>query len=123
MDWLSAQQALLSLYQKQEAWLEAATVAGLMFDALPERGDIARIASLLYLRVNQYGMAEYYARNAIQYMPTLDVEEQGNYYLSLAEALFRSGDKNEALEVLDKLLVMQPMNQKALAIRQRISRP
>lgn len=123
MDWLSAQQALLSLYQEQEAWLEAATVAGLMFDALPERGDIARIASLLYLRVNQLGLAEYYARKAIQYMPTLGLEEQGNYYLSLGETLFKSGDVNGAIEVLDALLVMQPMNQKALAIRQRISPP
>ncbi len=123
MDWLSAQQALLALYQKQEAWLEAATVAGLMFDALPERGDVARIASLLYLRVNQLGLAEYYAHNAIRYMPTIGLEEQGNYYLSLGEILFKSGDVSGALEILDKLLVMQPTNQKALAIRQRISPP
>lgn len=123
MDWLSAQQALLAQYQQQESWLEAATVAGLMFDALPERGDIARIASLLYLRVNQLGLAEYYARNAIQFMPTVGLEEQGNYYLSLAETLFKSGDRPGALEVLDKLLVQQPTNQKALAIRQRITPP
>jgi tetratricopeptide (TPR) repeat protein len=118
--WLNTQQQLLTILQQQGNILEAAKVAGLLHDALPDEADAARVASLLYLQINELGLGEYYARRALN-ISTNEKQIIPNYYLTLAEIVFKSGKVNEALSILNDLLRAEPNNQRALAIKQIIS--
>lgn len=118
--WISTQQELLVLLQQQNNIPEAAKAAGVLHDAIPDQSDAARVASLLYLQINQLGLAEHYARRALL------IEKQknqinANYFLTLAEILFKSGAVAESIQLLDELLVLEPSNSRALAIKQQIS--
>lgn len=114
--WLTTQQALLSLLQRQQNIPEAAKAAGLLYDALPNEHSVARAASLLYLRINDLGLAEYYARKALLTSPNAPA----NFQLTLAEIMYKSGDTNAAVKLLDSLLQTEPDNQRARAIKQQI---
>ncbi|MBF7072686.1 hypothetical protein ISG33_04645 [Glaciecola sp. MH2013] len=135
MQWLEAQQSLLTLYQEQGDWLSAATVAGLLFDSLPNnqietRKQTARIASQLYLKAKQASLAEYYARRALNLLKTSSGEitntevgkrDLANFTLTLAEALFKSGNRDESLQRINALLAQQPNHRRALSIKHMIS--
>lgn len=110
--WLSNQQAQLSYFQHVSDFERAANSAGLLFDALPNQADAARAASLLYLQSNHLSMALYYAIRAVE----LD-SNNANYRLSLAQIYFALGDQTQAIVELDKLLELQPNNQRAKQIK------
>jgi hypothetical protein len=119
--WLSTQAELLIQFQQQKQLRKAANAAGILFDALPNKIEAARAASLLYLQSNELGLAEYYARRTLQLhsaKPTGDFNP--NYHLTLAEIVFKSGNKAEAVTILDELLSIQANNSRALAIKQQI---
>ncbi|MFQ3250738.1 MAG: lysophospholipase L1-like esterase [Glaciecola sp.] len=121
--WLTGQPELLVLLQNQNNIAEAALAAALLFDALPNEIEAARVASLLYLKSNELGLAEYYARRTLAVSKLNNKQMQNidsNYYLTLAEIIFKSGNTNEAIAILDELLSMQPNNQRARAIKQQI---
>ena len=121
--WLTSQQTLLVLLQQQNNIAEAAKAAGLLFDALPHEIEAARVASLLYLQTNQLGFAEHYARRALQVWKSKNEPANStiaNYYLTLAEIIFKSGNVPEAIAVLDDLLSVDKNNQRALTIKQQI---
>jgi hypothetical protein len=118
--WLSTQQTLLTVLQEQGNLPEAAKAAGLLHDALPSEAETARVASLLYLQINELGLGEYYARRALD-ISTHQGQIIANYYLTLAEIVFKSGNLQEALSILDDLLLVEPDNQRALAIKRLIS--
>jgi tetratricopeptide (TPR) repeat protein len=109
--------------QKQNNINEAAKSAALLFDALPNEIEAARVASLLYLQSNELGLAEYYARRTLALGKLNNNEMQKinpNYFLTLAEVMYKSGNTKEAIAVLDELLSIQPNNQRASAIKQQI---
>ena len=108
-DWLTQQQVLLSEYQQQENFEQAAQVAGAMFDALPSNHQAAAVATQLYLRCNKLRMAHYHARQAV-----LLAEDNINYRLTFAEVLFKRGLKSQSIAQLEQVLVLQPNNPSAL---------
>ncbi|WP_148277376.1 hypothetical protein [Brumicola pallidula] len=118
--WLTSQQALLLLLQQQGNISEAAKAAGVLYDALPNENEVARIASLLYLQIDEFGLAEFYARRALL-VSNNGATMNANYYLTLAEIVFKSGDVLEAISVLNRLLEIEPDNKRAMAIKQQIS--
>lgn len=118
--WLSTQQQLLTILQQQGNIPDAAKAAGLLHDALPGEAEAARVASLLYLQINELDLGEYYARRALD-ISTNENQIIANYYLTLAEIVFKSGKVDQALSILDDLLRLEPDNQRALTIKQLIS--
>jgi lysophospholipase L1-like esterase len=115
--WISTQQALLAYYQKNNKTERAANVAGVLFDAIPNQHNTARVASLLYLRANILPFAKYYALKAVS-LNKADV----NYRLTLAEIYFKLGNKTQSLATLNSVLAIEPNNQRAKQIKTQISR-
>lgn len=131
--WLDTQQALLKYYQdaatsgttklqndtssQQRYYTErAANVAGLLFDALPTQSHNARVASVLYLRANILPMAKYYAIQAVRLSP-----KNINYALTLAEIYYKLAQTQASVEQLNKVLSIDPNNQRAKQIKTYIS--
>ena len=106
--WLSIQQRLLSHYQKQHKLPEAAKIAGVLFDALPHRGQIASVAALLYRDIQDFGMAVYYARKASGLEP-----QNLSYKMTLAQLYYRNQQLNKAITILQQVLSIEPSHQKA----------
>ena len=104
-EWIEQQQTLLNVYQRNERTLDAAIVAGVLFDALKTNHQVANIASLLFTRADHLRLAHYYARQAI----TLD-EDNISYRLSYAEILFKRGLKEQSRAQLEYVLQLDPDN-------------
>ncbi len=118
--WITTQQELLVILQQQNNLSEAAKAAGLIYDALPNETDAARVASLLYLEINELGFAEFYARRAL--LDSVNNNEiNANYYLTLAEVIFKSGDVSGAISILDELLKLEPNNTRAITIKKQLN--
>jgi len=118
--WITTQQELLVLLQQQNNISEAAKAAGLLYDALPNETEAARVASLLYLGIDELGFAEFYARRAL----TDSIQSNktnANYYLTLAEIIFKSGDISGAVSILDELLELEPTNTRAITIKNQLN--
>jgi len=115
-NWIDTQSRLASVLQQQQKWREAAIALGSLYDAIPNNIDAARGASLLYLRINELSLAHYYALRAYRSRP-----EDANFGLSLAEILFKSGNKAGAISMLDEVISKHPDMQKALSIKQMIN--
>ena len=107
-DWLKQQQQLLTEYQQQSDFNQAAQVASVMFDALPTNHQAAAVASQLYLRINNLRMAHYHARQAV-----LLADGNTRYRLTLAEALFKRGLKQQSVAQLQQVLELDPSNESA----------
>ena len=118
--WITTQQELLVLLQQQNNVSEAAKAAGLLYDALPNETEAARVASLLYLEINELSFAEFYARRALADSIKNDTTN-ANYYLTLAEIIFKSGDISGAVSILDKLLEIEPNNARAINIKNQLN--
>ena len=115
--WISIQQALLAYYQHAQEFERAANIAGLLFDAIPNQDQVARVASLLYLQANILPMAQYYALQAVMLNP-----QDTNYRLSLAEIYYKLGNTSGAIATLNVVLGIDPNNQRAAQIKIQISR-
>ena len=118
--WITTQQELLVLLQQQNNVSEAAKAAGLLYDALPNETEAARVASLLYLEINELSFAEFYARRALL-TSIKNNKINANYYLTLAEITFKSGDISGAISILDKLLEIEPNNKRAINIKNQLN--
>lgn len=118
--WITTQQQLLVILQQQNNTSEAAKAAGLLYDALPNETEAARAASLLYLDINELGFAEFYARRALADSIKNDTTN-ANYYLTLAEIIFKSGDISGAVSILDELLEIEPNNTRAINIKNQLN--
>ncbi|MCU7554252.1 hypothetical protein OCL06_06550 [Alteromonas sp. ASW11-19] len=93
--WLAQQPRLLTWYQQQEDWESAANVAAALASALPFKADIAQVAAQLSLRAGRPFRAWYFARQAV----THD-NNSLMYQLTLAESLFKAGQKSAAIRQL-----------------------
>ncbi len=118
--WITTQQQLLVILQQQNNTSEAAKAAGLLYDALPNETEAARAASLLYLDINELGFAEFYARRALADSIKNDTTN-ANYYLTLAEIIFKSGDISGAVSILNELLEIEPNNTRAINIKNQLN--
>lgn len=118
--WITTQQELLVIIQQQNNMSEAAKAAGLLYDALPNETEAARVASLLYLEINELGFAEFYARRALLNSIKND-KINANYYLTLAEVIYKSGDISGATSILNELLEIEPNNTRALTIKNQLN--
>lgn len=118
--WITTQQELLVILQQQNNISEAAKAAGLLYDALPNETEVARVASLLYLDINELGFAEFYARRALADSIKND-KTNANYYLTLAEIIFKSGDISGATSILNELLEIEPNNTRAINIKNQLN--
>jgi tetratricopeptide (TPR) repeat protein len=118
--WITTQQQLLVILQQQNNTSEAAKAAGLLYDALPNETEAARAASLLYLDINELGFAEFYARRALADSIKNDTTN-ANYYLTLAEIIFKSGDISGAVSILNELLKIEPNNTRAINIKNQLN--
>jgi len=114
--WLSLQQQLLVQYQKQGDFAEAAKIAALLTDAIPQQHQTAYIAGQLYFKINDLDMAQYYHLRAVSISP-----ENINYLLSLAQDYFALRNYSMSKNTLQKILLIDPENKAALFYSQQIS--
>jgi tetratricopeptide (TPR) repeat protein len=106
--WLQIQQDQLAYYQKQQQLPEAAKVAGILFDALPNNSKIAEVASLLYRDNQDPTMAYYYARKASELQP-----DNTEYLMNLAQMQFQLKRRDAAIRSLQAVLLIDPKHNNA----------
>ncbi len=107
-DWLVSMNELLQLYQRQNRVKEAAKVAGIMYDAIPEQHRIAYIAGQLYYRSGDTAMALFYHRQAVALQ-----SENVNYLLMAARSHYANQQLGSSVELLEKAVQLDPTNQQA----------
>jgi tetratricopeptide (TPR) repeat protein len=114
--WLEVQQALLSTYQQNKDLPQAAKVAGILFDALPQKADIAQIASKLYRDNQDFTLAYYYARKAHE------LESQNiSYLLTLAQMQYQTKRLDKAISSLEQVLGLSPAHKEAQYYLQQLT--
>lgn len=92
---LSQLPGLITFYQQQGRWPEAANASAALASALPFNAETSQLAAQIALRAGQPGRAWFFARQAA----TLDT---GNisYQLTLAESQFKAGKRHLAIKQL-----------------------
>jgi len=106
--WIQVQQDMLTHYQQQGNRAEAAKVAGILFDALPYKAQIADIARKLYTSVQDLSLAHYYAQKALAIEPN-----NTSLKLGLAESYYRLKRPHKAIAELTEILNLQPNHTQA----------
>jgi len=106
--WMAIQQQMLSHYQTENKPVEAAKVAGILFDALVHNAKIADLARRLYANIQDMPMAYYYAKQAVNLLP-----QHIPYKLNLAQILYNLKRDDEAIIELKAVLKLQPNHPKA----------
>lgn len=115
LSWLDASQQLLEYYQQQKQPAEAAKVAGLLFDSLPDQHQVAYVAGQLYFAAEDLPLAIYYQLRAVALAPT-----QLNYRMMLARSYFFAGKLEQSLAQLEQVLQQDPQHQAATQQLQRL---
>lgn len=114
--WLAAQQELLGYYQREKEPGEAARMAALLFDAIPNQARTAYVAGQLYFDARDWPMALYYHKKAIQLAP------ENTDYLMMAGRSFMANNQPEgALAVVERVLAIDPDHKVARYQQGRIS--
>lgn len=116
LSWLDASQQLLEYYQQQKQPAEAAKVAGLLFDSLPDQHQVAYVAGQLYFAAEDLPLAIYYQLRAVELAPV-----QLNYRMMLARSYFFAGKLEQSIAQLEQVLQQDPQHQAAKQQLQRIS--
>ncbi|PCH96204.1 MAG: hypothetical protein COB83_06295 [Gammaproteobacteria bacterium] len=93
--WLKTQQDLLVKYQQRNEILEAAKIAGTMSSAMVDNAEISYIAGQLYQQLNDWQMASYYHKKALQLQ-----SDKVQYLLALAQDYFLLKRYQQSLSVL-----------------------
>jgi len=108
--WLALQNKLMKAYQQNGEHLQAARVAGIIVDALPlstigaaEQANL--IAGQLYMKVQDYALAQYYQQRALSLNPT-----NSNYILILAQSAFLNEEFEYSLDLLKQAKQLDPTN-------------
>lgn len=114
-EWLETMEEMLTQYQRQDKFAEAAKVAAIMFDAIPEQHQIAYIAGQLYFKINDLPMALYYHKKAL----ALD-SQNVNYILMTARSYYMNRDLVSSIRLLEQAVNLAPNNQQAKFQLQRI---
>jgi len=114
-DWLLRHKEMLEHYQKSKQPKLAARIAGLIVDAFPEQAKAAWVAGQLYFEIGDKPMALYYHRRALSLSP-INIQ----YLLSVARSFYINGRKRDAIEILERVLVIKPKNNVAVTQKRRI---
>lgn len=104
-DWLALQYELQQAYIADNNFTEAARVAGVIADALPNSAEALNFASQLYMRLSDFDMAIYYQQKALSFKPN-DL----NSMLNLAHSFFLTRQFEQSLTVLKQAQKIQPDN-------------
>jgi tetratricopeptide (TPR) repeat protein len=102
-DWLTINQQLLTFYQQQQDYPEAAKIAGLLADALPNKTELVFIAGMLYKKAQNLPLSIYYLNKAVKYKVN-PVQAR----LSLAQNYYLLGEKAKSLSLLQEAKQLQP---------------
>lgn len=105
IDWLAIQYELQQAYMQDSNFVEAARVAGVIADALPNSLEALSLAGQLYMRLADFDMAIYYQNKALKLQPN-DVNSQ----LNLAHSLFLTKRFEASLGLLRQAKQQQPNN-------------
>jgi len=126
-DWLLLQQEILQHYQTKAQigsdidklinLKKAAKVAGIIFDAFPNNSNAAWLAGKIYFSINDTKIAEYYLKQAISLKPN-----QIEYLMNFAYALYVNKNTKASLEILERVLTINPNHKQALKQKNRITR-
>ncbi|CAM5180851.1 hypothetical protein [Alishewanella longhuensis] len=111
LSWLESSQQLLTYYQQQQQPAQAAKVAALLFDALPNQANSAFVAGQLYFDSKDLALAAYYQRKAVALAP-----DELLYRLMLARTYYFADRWPEALQQVGQILARDPNH--AVALRQ-----
>lgn len=114
-DWFVIQKNLLQHYQLTKKFRKAAKIAGLIFDAFPNQAQPAYVAGQLYFQLNDLKIALYYHRKAVILAP-----ENINYLMSAAKTYYYNQRRNDALQMLEKVLELDPNHPQASFQLQRL---
>lgn len=106
--WLEIQQDLLTAYQQHNNLPQAAKIAGILFDALPHKPQLAIVAAKLYRDSQDFTLAYYYARKAHELEP-----KNVNYLLTLAQMLYQTKRLDKAIASLQEVLTLSPDHKEA----------
>ncbi len=101
--WLALNQSLVETYQKQGNFSQAALIAGLLADALPNQGQLTYVAGMLYKRLGDLPLSIHHLKRAIDINP-----ENVPAYLSVAQNWFEMGQYQQSLTWLQKAKERQP---------------
>ena len=114
--WLAVQQDLLSYYQIQKEQGEAARMAALLFDAIPNQARTAYVAGQLYFAARDWSMALYYHKKAIQLAP-----DNIDYLMMAGRSFMANNQPESALVAVESVLTIDPDNKPARYQQARIS--
>lgn len=114
-DWLTTMNDMLQTYQQQNRISDAAIVAAMMFDAIPDQHQIAYIAGQLYFQSNDVSMALYYHKKALDIAPN-----NVNYLLMTARSYYSNQQLASSVKLLEKATRLAPGNHQANMQLQRI---
>ncbi|WP_229833389.1 tetratricopeptide repeat protein [Alishewanella longhuensis] len=112
LSWLESSKQLLTHYQQQQQPAQAAKVAALLFDALPNHANSAFVAGQLYFDSKDLALAAYYQQRAVALAP-----DELLYRLMLARTYYFSDRWPEALQQVEQVLARDPNH--AVALRQQ----
>lgn len=104
-DWLAIQHELQKAYIKKGDFIEAARVAGIIADALPNSINALNLAGQLYMKLSDFSMAIYYQNKALKLKP-----DDVNSRLNLAHSLFLTQQYEDSLQLLEQAKRAQPDN-------------
>lgn len=101
--WLALNQTLLTEYQKQGDFAQAALVAGLLADAIPAQFQSHYAAGMLYKRINNLPLSTYHLHQAV-----LTDGSHINAHLSLAQNYMNLQLFTQSLQHLQRVKLLQP---------------
>ena len=96
---------LITYYQQQDRWSDAANAASALASALPFNPETSQLAAQIALRSGQPGRAWFFARQAVSLQP-----DNISYQLTLAESQFKAGHKERAIAQLQQTQSQFPDN-------------
>jgi tetratricopeptide (TPR) repeat protein len=118
IDWLAAMNRALAHYQQAGDYDEAARIAVNLATAFPFRADAQYIAGALLLRNDD-------PQRALPFLDAAARRERGNtrHLMSLAQAWHMLGRNAESLQVLERVLAIDPGHPTAAAFIARLREP
>ena len=114
-NWLDTHFAMVDYYYERKDDAEAARVASLISDYYPKNAEIAALAGDIYMFKRDPQMANYYHKRASAVEP-----DNVKYLMSSVGSYLMTGDPDKSLELLDRVLVLEPDNAQAQGQRSRL---
>ena len=101
-DWFKIQQTLLIEYQQRKEIAQAAKIAAAMSTAMVDNAQASYIAGQLYQQLNDWQLASYYHKKAVDVLTTNRQGGNVQYLLALAQDYFLLKSYSKSLMVLEQ---------------------